>query len=70
MQKSDEILAEFIDNEALEVSGDEITFELNLAFVKFKKTVKLSSCLNKIGDFAAKWRAALGAEFTGVAAFQ
>jgi len=42
MQKSGEILAEFIDNEALEVSGDETTFELNLAFVKFKKTVKRS----------------------------
>jgi hypothetical protein len=40
MQKSGEILAELIDNEALEVSGDETTIELNLAFVKFRRTVK------------------------------
>ena len=49
MQKSGEILAELIgpevsrsDDEALEVDGDETTIELNLAFVKFKRTVKRS----------------------------
>ena len=40
MQKSGEILAELLDDDALEVTGDETTIELNLAFVKFKKTVK------------------------------
>ena len=42
MRKSGEILAELLDDDALEVSGDETTIELNLAFVKFKKTVKRS----------------------------
>ena len=42
MQKSGEILAELLDDDALEVSGDETSIELNLAFVKFKKTVKRS----------------------------
>jgi hypothetical protein len=39
MQKSGEILAEILDDD-MEVSGDETTIELNLAFVKFKRTVK------------------------------
>ncbi|GHT01103.1 hypothetical protein AGMMS50276_28420 [Synergistales bacterium] len=42
MQKSGEILADILDDNALEVSGDETTFELNLAFVKIKRTVKRS----------------------------
>ena len=41
MHRSGEILAELLDDD-LEVSGDETTIELNLAFVKFKKTVKRS----------------------------
>ena len=40
MQKSGEILADLLEDDALEVSGDETTIELNLAFVKFKRTVK------------------------------
>ena len=40
MQKSGEILAELLDDDALDVIGDETTIELNLAFVKFKRTVK------------------------------
>ena len=40
MQKSGEILADLLDDDELEVSGDETTIELNLAFVKFKRTVK------------------------------
>ena len=42
MHRSGEILAELLDDNALEVSGDETTIELNLAFVKFKKTIKRS----------------------------
>ena len=42
MQKGGEILAELLDDDALEVTGDETTFELNLAFMKVKKTVKRS----------------------------
>ena len=41
-QKSGEILADLIDDDALEVIGDETTIELNLALVKFKRTVKRS----------------------------
>jgi pantoate kinase len=40
MQKGGEILAELIDDDTLEIFGDETTIELNLAFVKFKRTVK------------------------------
>ena len=39
MQKSGEILADLLEDD-LEISGDETTIELNLAFVKFKRTVK------------------------------
>ena len=42
MQKSGEILAELLDNDALEITGDETTFEMNLAFVKLKRTIKRS----------------------------
>jgi phage regulator Rha-like protein len=40
MQKSGEILADIIDDNILEVTGDETTIELNFAFVKFKHTIK------------------------------
>ena len=40
MQKSGEILADIFDDNALEVSGDETTIEVNLAIVKFKHTIK------------------------------
>jgi len=40
MQKSSEILAEVLDDNSLEVSGDETTIELNLAIMKIKHTVK------------------------------
>ena len=42
MQKSGEILADMLDDDALEVSEDETTLELNLAFMKLKRTVKRS----------------------------
>ena len=42
MQRSGEILADILDDDALEISGDETTIELNLAFVKFKRTIKRS----------------------------
>jgi len=40
MQKSSEILAEVLDDNSLEVTGDETTIELNLAIMKIKHTVK------------------------------
>jgi phage regulator Rha-like protein len=40
MRKSGEILADIIDDNILEVTGDETTFELDLAIVKIKRTVK------------------------------
>ena len=42
MQKSGEILMDVLSNDALEVSGDETTIELNLAFMKVKHTIKRS----------------------------
>jgi hypothetical protein len=42
MQKSGEILADIFDDDALEVSGDETTIELNFALLKFKHTTKRS----------------------------
>ena len=42
MQKSGEILAEVLDDEALEVSGDETTIEINFAIMKIKHTIKRS----------------------------
>jgi len=42
MQKSGEILMDVLSNDALEVSGDETTLELNLAFMKIKHTIKRS----------------------------
>ena len=38
MQKSGEILADILDDDALEVSGDETSVEINLAFIKIKHT--------------------------------
>ena len=40
MQKSSEILAEVLDDNALDVSGDETTIEINLAIMKVKHTIK------------------------------
>jgi hypothetical protein len=41
MQRGGEILMDILDNDdALEVSGDETTIEIDLAFVKLKHTVK------------------------------
>jgi len=40
MRKSGEIIAEIIDDNSLEVSGDETTIELDLALVKVKHTRK------------------------------
>ena len=40
MRKSGEILAEVLDDNALEVSGDETTIEINLAVMKIKHTIK------------------------------
>ena len=53
MQKSGEILADILDNDVLEISGDETTVELNLAFVKFKRTIKRSK-KNKRADLREK----------------
>jgi phage regulator Rha-like protein len=40
MQRSGEILTEILDDNALEVSGDETTIEINLAIMKVKHTIK------------------------------
>ena len=40
MQKSGSILADIIDDNTLDVTGDETTIEVNLAFVKIKHTIK------------------------------
>lgn len=40
MQRSGEILAEILDNNKLEVSGDETTIEFNIAVMKLKHTIK------------------------------
>ena len=40
MQRSGELLAEILDDNALYVSGDETTIELNLALLKVKHTTK------------------------------
>jgi len=40
MRKSGEILTEIFDDNALEISGDETSFELNLAIMKIKHTKK------------------------------
>jgi len=40
MQRSGDILAEVLDDNALEVSGDETTIEINLAVMKIKHTIR------------------------------
>jgi len=40
MQKSNEILADIIDDSSLEISGDETSIEFNLALMKIKHTRK------------------------------
>ena len=40
IQRSGEILADILDSGALDVTGDETTIEMNLAFVKVKRTIK------------------------------
>jgi len=40
MQRSSEILAEVLDDNALEVSSDETTIEINLAVMKIKHTIR------------------------------
>jgi pantoate kinase len=40
MRRSGEILMDIIDEDALEITGDETSIELDLAFVKLKRTVK------------------------------
>ncbi|MDR2598851.1 MAG: ORF6N domain-containing protein [Oscillospiraceae bacterium] len=40
MQRSGEILSEILDDNSLEVSGDETTIEFNFALMKFKHTTK------------------------------
>ena len=40
MQRSGEILADILDGNALDVSGDETTIEMNFAVVKVKRTIK------------------------------
>jgi hypothetical protein len=42
MQKSCEILAGVLDDDDLEVSGDETTIEINFAIMKIKHTIKRS----------------------------
>jgi hypothetical protein len=44
MQRSGELLAEVLDDNALEVSGDETTIELILAIMKSKHTLKREKC--------------------------
>ena len=39
-QRCGEIFADILDDNILEVSGDETTFELNLAIMKIKHTIK------------------------------
>ncbi|MDR2590182.1 MAG: ORF6N domain-containing protein [Oscillospiraceae bacterium] len=40
MQRSGEILSEILDDNSLEISGDETTIEFNFALMKFKHTTK------------------------------
>ncbi|MDR2590181.1 MAG: ORF6N domain-containing protein [Oscillospiraceae bacterium] len=40
MQRSGEILSEVLDDNSLEISGDETTIEFNFALMKFKHTTK------------------------------
>ena len=47
MQKSGEILGEVLGHDALEVSGDETTIEVNFAIMKIKHTIKRSKKKSK-----------------------
>ena len=47
MQRSGEILADILDDDALEVSDDETTLEINLAFIKIKHTATRKKKNNK-----------------------
>ena len=47
MQRSGEILADILDDDALEVSGDETSVEINLAFIKIKHTTTRRKKNNK-----------------------
>ena len=40
MSKTGEILGEILDDDILEISGDETSFEINLALMKIKHTIK------------------------------
>jgi len=40
MLRGGDLFAEILDDNILEVSGDEITFELDLAVMKVKRTIK------------------------------
>jgi len=40
MHKGGDIFAEILDDNILEITGDELTFELDLAVMKVKRTVK------------------------------
>ena len=40
IERGGDIFAEILDDNILEVCGDEITFELDLAIMKLKRTVK------------------------------
>jgi len=40
MQKSGEILAEILDENSMETTGDETSIEINLAVMKIKRTIK------------------------------
>jgi len=40
MQRSGDILADILDSGTFDVTGDETTIEMNLAFVKVKRTIK------------------------------
>ena len=47
LRRSGDIFADILDDNILEVSGDETTFELDLAIVKVKHTVKRDKKKNK-----------------------
>jgi hypothetical protein len=47
MQRTGELLTEVLDDSALEITGDETTIEINLAFVKIKRAIKRSRKKNQ-----------------------
>jgi len=48
MHKSGEILAEVLNTDTLEVSGDETTIEVNFAIMKIKHTIKRSKKVKEL----------------------